>query len=463
VIEYRETAPAAARADTFAKDTDILTHRAVGVPGTVRGMHLAHQKFGKLSWKELLAPAVRLADEGFAVDAQLAFSLNNIVGESAGFPELRRCLGKNNGTEEWNEGDRWVQKDLARTLKLVAEDGPDAFYTGPIADLIAAEMKSGKGLITKADLAAYQANVREPIHGTFRGFDVYGPPPPSSGGTTLVEMLNILEPFDLKKQGRYAPETVHLMAEAMRRAYLDRARYLGDADFVKIPPFLNSKEYGKKLAQGIDPKKATRSEDLAGDIPLAKEGDNTTHFSVVDKDGMCVANTYTLERSYGSRIVVKGAGFLLNNEMIDFNWQPGVTDRTGRIGTPANQVAPGKRMLSSQTPCVVAKDGRPVLITGSPGSRTIINTVLCVVLNVTEFGMTAREAVDAPRMHHGWFPDEIRLEDSGKEGLRARLEAMGHTIRGTRQGDAHSIGIDPKTGRYFPAEDRRINGRTGGY
>src|SRR5262249_41425193 len=250
----------------------------------------------------------------------------------------------------------WGEKAVAGTLRLVGEQGPDAFYQGPIADQIATEMKAGGGLITKADLAAYRANVRMPIHGTYRGHDVYAPPPPSSGGTCLVEMLNTLENFDLRKQGRWSPETLHVMIEAMRRAFCDRARYLGDPAFVKIPAHLTSKEYGRKLAQGIDLKQATRSEDLAKDIPLAEEGDSTTHFSVIDRDGMAVANTYTLERSYGSRVVVTGAGFLLNDEMTDFNWRPGYTDRKGAIGTEPNLIAPGKRMLSSQTPTVVARD-----------------------------------------------------------------------------------------------------------
>jgi gamma-glutamyltranspeptidase/glutathione hydrolase len=322
----------------------------------------------------------------------------------------------------------------------------------------------GGGLIAKADLATYQANERKPIHGIYRGYDVYAPPPPSSGGTCLVEMLNILENFDLKKDGRWSPRTVHLMAEAMRRAFADRARYLGDGDFVKIPSNLKTKEYARDLAKGIDPQKATRSEELAKDIPLAPESNDTTHFSVIDKDGMAVANTYTLEHSYGSKIVVRGAGFLLNNEMSDFNWKPGVTDRRGGIGTPANQIAPGKRMLSSMTPTIVAKNGKPLLITGSPGSRTIINTVLCIVVNTIDFGMDVQAAVDAPRMHHAWFPDEIRLERRGlPKGLTEKLTEMGHKVSLTKQGDAHSISIDPKSGIYRGAADKRIDGKAVGY
>ncbi len=464
VIEYRETAPAAATKTMFAKNDSWYGHKPVGVPGTVRGMALAHQKFGKLPWKDLVMPAVRLAEDGFVIDDSLASSLNWIVGSSGDFPELRRVLGKNHGKEEWNAGDRLVQKDLGRTLRLIAEQGPDAFYTGAIADKIAAEMKSGGGLITRADLAAYRANARTPIHGTYRGYDVYGPPPPSSGGTCLVEMLNILENFDLRKQGRWSPETLHVMIEAMRRAYCDRARHLGDPAFTAIPPHLLTKKYARKLARGIDLRHATPSAELARDIPLAREGDSTTHFSVIDKDGMAVANTYTLERSYGSRVVVKGAGFVLNDEMIDFNWRPGVTDREGGIGTAANQIAPGKRMLSSQTPTIVARDGKVVLVTGSPGSRTIINTALCVVVNVIDFDMSIRAAVDAPRLHHQWFPDRAGFEGTHKypEAVK-RLRQMGHKVYGIHQGDAHTIGVDPRTGRYYGAEDRRINGKVAAY
>jgi gamma-glutamyltranspeptidase/glutathione hydrolase len=479
VIEYRETAPAAATKTMFSAHDGLYGAKPIGVPGTVRGLALAHQKFGKLPWKDVVMPAARLAADGFILDNSLASSLNGVVSSSTEFPELRRVLGKPAGDGQadadpaqdkrdsratWAKGDRLVQKDLARTLRLIADEGPDAFYKGALADLIATEMKADHGLITKEDLANYHANVREPIHGTYRGYDVYGPPPPSSGGICLTEMLNILENFDLKKQGRWSPETLHLLIETMRRAYCDRARYLGDPDFTKIPPHLTTKEHARKLADQIDREKATRSEDLAKDIPLAREGDNTTHFSVIDKDGMAVANTYTLERSYGSRVVVKGAGFLLNDEMMDFNWLPGVTDRSGRIGTEPNLVAPGKRMLSSQTPTIVAKDGKVVLITGSPGSRTIINTVLCVVVNVIDFDMDIRAAVDAPRLHHQWFPDTARFEGTSEypEAVE-RLRQLGHSIAGTTQGDAHSIWVDPKTGVYHGAEDRRINGKVAAY
>ena len=467
VIDYRETAPAAATRAMFARGRR-SPYALVGTPGTVRGLALAHQRFGRLPWKELVLPAVRLAEEGFAVNDALAGSLNRVVARSAAFAELRRIFGKESGKAHWQAGDRLVQKDLARTLRRIAEDGPDAFYKGPVADLIVAEMKRGGGLITREDLAGYRAKERKAIHGTFRGYDVYGPPPPSSGGICLVEMLNILENFDLKKEGRWSPRTLHRMTEAMRRAYCDRARYLGDADFVKVPAFLTSKDYAKKLAAGIEPDRATPSAALARDVPLTEGGSETTHFSIIDKDGMAVANTYTLEDSYGSRAVVRGAGFVLNDEMGDFNPRPGVTTRRGLIGTPANVVAPGKRMLSSMTPTIVGRNGKVVLVTGSPGGRTIINTVLCVVLNVLEFDMPLRQAVDAPRLHHQWFPDVIQVE----EGLRLQhgaalrtLEKLGHTFAGTarRQGDAHSLRVDLRTRRCEGVADRRRDGWAVGY
>jgi gamma-glutamyltranspeptidase/glutathione hydrolase len=464
VIEYRETAPGAATRDMFAKGKpDRYGHLVVGVPGTVRGMALAHQKYGKLPWKTLVMPAVRLAEKGFTLDAHVAKSLNAILKDGKDFAELQRVFSHPKG-EKWAAGDKLVQPDLAKTLRLIADNGPDAFYTGLIADQLAAEMKTGGGLITKEDLAKYQAKERQPIHGKFRGHDVYGPPPPSSGGIALVEMLNILENFDLKKQGRWSPATLHLLTETMRRAYYDRAKYLGDADFVEIPKHLTGPAYAKNLASEIDLTKATRSEDLARDIPLSAEGESTTHFSVIDRDGMAVSNTYTLEQSFGSRVVVKGAGFLLNNEMGDFNWRPGFTDRTGNIGTEPNTIAPGKRMLSSMTPTIVAKNGKVVLVTGSPGGRTIINTVLCVVLNVIEFDRDIQSAVAAPRSHPAWFPDKMHFDGLTQHPQRVKkLQAMGHQIDQFRQGDAHSIWVDRQTSSYHGAADKRLSGKAAGY
>jgi len=406
-------------------------------------------------------PAIKLAEEGFALDAATVKSLNNALKRAGGSDEFHRVYGKN-GNPDWQVGDRLVQKDLAKTLRQVADEGPDAFYGGELAYLLATEMKQNGGFITKADLARYQAKERKPAYGTYRGYDVWGSPPPSSGGTAVVEMLNVLETFDLGKLGAGSAEARHLMAEAMRRAYVDRAKYLGDPDFVKVPDFLTSKEHAKKLAATINPAKATPSESLADGIPLSTEGANTTHFSIVDGNGMAVSNTYTLEDSYGSRVVVRGAGYILNNEMGDFNSRPGVTNTKGRIGTEPNLVAPGKRMLSSMSPTIVAKDGKPFLVTGSPGGRTIPNTVLCVVTNVIDFGMDVRAAVDAPRQHHQWFPDELHLEVKPGDVI-ARLEAMGHKVKSHQQGDAHSIWIDPKTRELRGAADKRLDGKAAGY
>lgn len=466
-IDYRETAPAASTERMFASDEGRFTCKMVGVPGTVRGLELAHREFGKLPWRDVVMPSAELAEQGFVVDAYLAESLNELIKESSEFPELLRVYGKDGGKSPWAAGDRLVLPELAKTLRAIAEQGPDAFYTGAIADQFVAEMQAGKGLITRDDLAGYQAKRREPIYGTYRGYDIYGPPPPSSGGVCLVEMLNILEPLELRRHGRNSAEAMHFTIEAMKRAYCDRARYLGDPDFHEIPARLTEETYAQELSTKIPPWNATPSEQLAPEIALPPEGNHTTHFSVLDEHGMAVANTYTLEESYGARIVVRGAGFLLNNEMGDFNWQPGVTDRDGKIGTAANVIAPGKRMLSSQCPVVVARDGRAVLVTGSPGGRTIINTVLHVVLGVLEYDLGMREAVDAPRYHHQWLPDATTFERNSDAAYRAaiqRLKLMGHKTKLTDvQGSAHSIQIDPATGKKTGAADVRRSGAAEGY
>jgi gamma-glutamyltranspeptidase/glutathione hydrolase len=364
------------------------------------------------------------------------------------------------GGEKWMEGDRIVLKDLARTLRAIAEEGADVFYKGWIADRIAEDMQRNGGLITKEDLGAYRAVQRTPVKGRYRDYEITSMPPPSSGGTALIEMLNILENFDLKKEGRYTASGLHLIIEAMRRAYLDRARFLGDPDFVEVPVAqLTSKEHAKKLAAAIDRHAASKSAELGKDIVttvLPPESEETTHFSVIDRNGMAVANTFTLEGGYGSKVVVKGAGFLLNNEMGDFNKKPGETNTTGDIGTQPNLIAPGKRMLSSMTPTIVTRNGKVVLITGSPGGRTIINTVLSIVLGVTEFGMNGREAVASPRLHHQWMPDETVFEEGAIPAeVVARLKEMGHSIRMQgRQGDGNSILVDA-TGTAYGINDRR--------
>jgi gamma-glutamyltranspeptidase/glutathione hydrolase len=469
MVDYRETAPAAATETMFAGDDEPSQYRLVSVPGTVAGLALAHEKFGSVPWRELVMPAVRLAEDGFTVNEALADSLNSGLRTSDNFAEFRRVYGKNGGRDRWQAGDRLALPELAATLRKIADGGAAGFYRGTTATLLASEMKHGGGLITEADLEKYRAKLREPVHGTFRGYHVYGPPPPSSGGIALVEMLNILENFPLKSQGRYSAATLHLMVESMRRAYYDRARFLGDSDFAEIPAHLTTKDYAKQLAAQIDPQRATSSRALANDIAIAPESPQTTHFSVIDGNGVAVSNTYTLEQSFGSRIVVRGGGFLLNNEMGDFNPRPGLTDEKGRIGTPPNLVAPGKRMLSSMTPVIITTpQGKPLLVTGSPGGRTIINTVACVVLNVLEFEMSPADAVAAPRMHHAWFPDHIQAEAAlfkdHAESIE-QLRQMGHRFqeRPSRQGDAHTIWIDPETGLFHGVADNRLGGAARGY
>jgi gamma-glutamyltranspeptidase/glutathione hydrolase len=335
-------------------------------------------------------------------------------------------------------------------------EGRDGFYQGETARLLAEEMRRGGGWITEEDLARYQAVEREPVRGTFRGYDIVTMAPPSSGGVALVEMLNILEGYDLAAMGHNSAEAIHHLVEAMRRAYRDRALYLGDPDFVQVPvDRLTDKAYAADLREDILSTRASISD--VSDIALPDESPETTHYSVVDGDGMAVSVTYTLEAGYGSKIVVPGAGFLLNNEMGDFNARPGLTTENGLIGTDANLARPEKRMLSSMTPSIVARDGELVAVVGSPGGRTIINTVLQVILNMTEFGMGVDDAVNSPRLHHQWLPDRVRIEEGGIDArTRATLEAMGHEIGVVRsQGRAHSIGIDPGTGERVGAPDRR--------
>jgi gamma-glutamyltranspeptidase/glutathione hydrolase len=467
-FDYRERAPGAATPTMYLKPDGTIDRSltragwlAPGVPGTVRGLALAHKRFGKLPWADVVRPAARLASGGFPLSRALASSLNSAVAKfMAPFPSSVAAYGKRGGGT-WAEGDTIRLADLGRTLDAIASEGPDAFYTGWIADSLAAQMKANGGLITKADLAAYQASERTPLRGTFNGYEVIAMGPPSSGGTVMLETLNILETFDVSKMNRWSPDYLHLRIEAARRAYADRARWLGDPDFVSVPVArLTSKPYADSLARGISREHASRSVEIGSDIVTvrAAESDETTHFSVVDADGNAVTNTYTLEGGYGSGVVVRGAGFLLNNEMGDFNKKPGETNVGGDIGTPANLIAPGKRMLSSMSPAIVTRNGRLVLVTGSPGGRTIPNTVLDVVLGVTAFGESIRQAVDAPRLHHQWLPDSTTIE-SGKvsDATIAALRARGQMVRITQseQGDAHSIWIDTKTGVAYGAADHR--------
>ncbi|HEV3163867.1 MAG TPA: gamma-glutamyltransferase [Isosphaeraceae bacterium] len=478
-IDFREAAPAAAAERMYlGPDGKLLPHhragaRAAAVPGTVRGLGLASRLYGKRPWAELVRPAARLAREGFPVTETLARSLNAQL-----FPDLKHAEDVvDHGTEPdslakfassiaafrksdsttWKTGDRLVQPDLAATLDRIAEQGADEIYTGQTARLIASYMAHENGLITLEDLAGYRARDRLPLHSTFRGFDVYGVGPPSSGGIVLAQMLNILERFELKADGPRSPRTLHRVTEAMRRGFYTRATAIADPDFVSVPTVrLISKEYAGELARSITDR-ATPSAQLADFPVLPAEGEHTTHLSTIDSEGNAVALTYTLEESFGSKAVVAGAGFLLNNEMGDFNLIPGRTDTAGQIGTSANRIAPGKRMLSSQTPTIVVKDGQVLLVTGSPGGRTIPNTVLWVVLNVLEFDLEPKEAVKAPRTHHAWFPDQLRLEGSGWEAATIEaLSQMGHKVElGRTQGDAHTIVVDRAQRTIYGVPDPR--------
>jgi gamma-glutamyltranspeptidase/glutathione hydrolase len=469
VFDFRETAPAAATRAMFVDRRARTPHRRVGIPGTVRGLALAHERFGRLSWRELVMPSVLLARDGFELDAAVATELNKVLAarQESEFAALHRTYGRED-RKAWQAGDRLVLAELAGVLEPIAEKGADGFYAGTVAELIAAEMRRGGGLLTAADLAGYRPIVRTPLRGNYRDCEILALPPSSSGGTTLVEALNILEVFDLRSEGRWSPRTLHLMVESMKHSYRDRACYLGDPAMTTIPGKLVDKQYARASAATIDVSRATPSEELAGEVPLTRESEQTTHVSVIDRWRTAVSLTYTLESAFGSKVVVPGGGFLLNDEMNDFNWLPGVTNHSGRIGTVANEVAPGKRMLSSMCPTVVRRDGRPLLITGSPGGRSIINTVLCMVVNVVDFEMDIRRAIDAPRLHHQWLPDRVRIEPALLEEHPKTIEQLrqwGHVVadKPARQGDAHSITIDPKSGEIVGAADRRVSGAAAGY
>lgn len=471
-IDYREKAPQAAHEKLYLdKNGNLiknLNHKgflAVGVPGTVAGLTLALEKFGTLPLKELLKPAIELAEKGFPVTYALSRDLFYQAGEFKKYPASTRAFLKN-GEIPYKPGEILTQKDLAATLKRIAKHGRDGFYSGKTAELIEKDMKANGGLITREDLAAYKAVIRKPVETSYRGYTIYSMPPPSSGGITLSIMLNILERYNLTELGHNSAAYIHLVSEAMRRAFADRAKYLGDPDYNPNMPvdWLISKKHGKELRNTINLEKASVSDPNRFDWEL--ESTETTHFSVVDAQGNAVSNTTTLEFWYGSKIVVDGAGFLLNNEMGDFNPWPGHTDTTGLIGTKPNLLQPGKRMLSSMTPTIVAKDGKTFMVIGSPGGRSIINTVLQTILNVVDFGMNIFDAIDAPRFHHQWLPDVIKIEKFGstKDSIRL-LEKMGHRIDWLdTQGRAMGIMIDPVTGfRIGGADPRSPNRGAVGY
>ena len=459
--DFRETAPAASSPTMFLRDGGYdpvlhhASHLAVGVPGTVAGLHLAWSEHGARPWPALVEPAVRLAREGFVVSDALARSLAGVLPRMAAYPASVAQFSKDG--EPYRAGETLRQPDLARTLERIAARGPDGFYRGETAALVEREMRAGGGVMTRGDLAAYRAVRRAPLRGAYRGYDVLSMPPASSGGAAIVQMLNVLEHDDLSASGFGSAATVHLMIEAMRRAYADRARHFGDPAFNPAMPVerLVSKEYAAALRRTIDPGRASVSSPDSFEWP--REGGETTHLSVVDGARNAVSLTYTLEQGYGSKITVPGAGFLLNNEMGDFNAGPGLTTGDGLIGTGPNLAEPGKRMLSSMSPTIVTRDGRLVLVTGSPGGRTIINTVLQTILNVVDFGMNVQEAVDAPRIHHQWLPDAVRYERWGlSPDTLALLRGRGHTMVETRaQGAVSAIYYDAGNDVLEGAEDRR--------
>jgi gamma-glutamyltranspeptidase/glutathione hydrolase len=459
--DFREMAPAGSSPTMWLKDGKYdpvrhhESHLAVGVPGTVAGLHMAWKEQGKLPWRRLVEPAVELAREGFVVTDVLARSLREVLPDMKKYPASVAQFSR--AGVPYEQGDLLQQPDLARTLERISREGPAGFYQGETARLIEEEMTANGGLITRADLEAYRAIRRKPVRGTYRGYDVLSMPPVSSGGVALITMLNILEGYDLAKDGPYSAINVHRMTEAMRRAYADRARHMGDPEFNPDLPVerLLSKDHAAALRKTIDERRASASDPQRFEFRAG--GDDTTHLSVVDAERNAVALTYTLEDGYGSRIVVPGAGFILNNEMGDFNAGPGLTDRTGLVGTEPNLAAPGKRMLSSMTPTILARDGKVFLTVGALGGRTIINTVLLAILGVVDFGMNVQEAIDAPRFHHQWLPDELRYEKFGlSPDTRALLAAKGHTlVEVPGQGVAQAILYDARADMLEGASDRR--------
>ncbi len=459
--DFREMAPARSTPTMFLQDGKYSqglhhdSYLSVGVPGTVAGLHMAWKERGKLPWKRLVEPAVALARDGFVVTDGLARSLRSILPSMKNYPASVAQFSKNG--VPYAAGDVLKQPDLARTLQAIADRGPAGFYEGEVAALLEKDMAAHGGLITREDLAAYVPKKRVPIKGTYRGYDVMSMPPISSGGVGLIEQLNILEGYDLKAAGFRSAASVHLMTEAMRRAYADRARYLGDPDFNPQMPVgrLVSKEYAADLRRTISAARASKSSPASFEWPA--ESDETTHLSVVDADRNAVSLTYTLEAGYGSGIVAPGTGFLLNNEMGDFNAGPGLTTAEGLIGTDPNLAAPRKRMLSSMTPTIVSKDGALFMVTGSPGGRTIINTVLHTVVNAIDYGMGAQATVDAPRFHHQWLPDKIVYERWGLSPDTVKLlGGMGHVLQETSsQGVAEVVIVNAKENLLEGAADRR--------
>ena len=471
-IDFREMAPARASRDMFLdkqgnadSKLSLTSHLASGTPGTVAGFALAAQKYGTLPLSTLLAPAIKLARDGIIVNDALADDLATYGKENLINHDNSRAIFYKADGQPYQKGDRLVQKNLAHSLQLIAQQGPDAFYKGKIADEIAAEMAQHGGLIGKADLAAYRAVERKPVSGSYRGYEVFSMPPPSSGGIHIVQILNILENFDLAKWGFGSADAMQVMAEAEKYAYADRSEYLGDPDFVKVPQqALTSKAYAKTLAQQIDVNKARPSADIKSGKLAPYESNQTTHFSVVDKDGNAVAVTYTLNTYFGSGVVAGNSGILMNNEMDDFSAKPGTPNVYGLVGGEANAIQPAKRPLSSMSPTIVAKDGKTWLVTGSPGGSRIITTVLQMVVNSIDFGMNVAEATYAPRFHHQWLPDQLRVEKGFSPDTLRLLEAKGQHVKVLpAMGSTQSIMIGPDGMRYGASDPRSVDDLSAGY
>ncbi|ATQ54692.1 gamma-glutamyltransferase [Paracoccus yeei] len=471
-IDYRELAPSGASRDMFLddkgeadSDKSLYTGAASGVPGTVAGMRMALDTYGSMPWADVIAPAIRLAEEGIIVTPDLADSLEAEREALMKHPSTAKIFFKEGGAG-YRPGERLVQADLAATLKKVAAEGPDGFYKGAVAENIAKAVQAAGGPMTVEDLAAYKPVLREPVRGSYRGYEIVSMPPPSSGGVHLIQILNTLEGYPIGALGHNTAETIHLMAEAMKLAYADRSEYLGDPDFVDVPvAALTSKDYAAELRGKISAEYATPSAMIGPGDLAPYESDQTTHFSVVDKAGNAVSNTYTINLNYGSGLVAEGTGVLMNNEMDDFSAKPGVPNAFGLVGGDANAVQPGKRPLSSMTPTIVLKDGETWLVTGSPGGARIITTVLQVILNMIDHGMNVAEASTAPRVHHQWLPDELRIEEGISRDTLRLLAAKGHTISEKPvMGSTQSIMRDPASGALLGASDpRRPDAATLGY
>ncbi|HEU4660309.1 MAG TPA: gamma-glutamyltransferase [Pseudolabrys sp.] len=462
-IDYRETAPAAATKNMFLNDhgnpdpnKSRFSTLGIGVPGTVAGLALAERQYGSgvFSLADLIAPAIKLARDGIPVEDDTADSLPAVRKRLARWPSSAKIFLKNGHVLA--PGDKLVQSDLASTLQAIADKGPRAFYDGPIAEKIAAAVQAAGGIMTADDLKNFHAVLRVPVRGTYRGYEIVSMPPPSSGGVHLIEMLNILEGYDLAKLGRNE-QSFHYLIEAMKHAYADRAAFMGDPESVRMPlKGLLSKKYAASLRAEIG-EKATPAADIRAGNPQGFEGPNTTHFSVIDRDGNAVSNTYTLNFSYGLGLVAEGTGVLLNNELDDFTAKPGASNAYGLVGFDANLPGPGKRPLSSMTPTIVLKDGKPFLITGSPGGSRIITAVLQVITNVIDFHMNIADAVGAPRLHHQWRPDEVMIEPGFAPEAIDGLKARGHKITLVEPGtSANSIEVTPEG--FVGAADTRTRG-----